>query len=265
MKVITLLNEKGGVGKTTLATHLAAGLAARGKRVMLIDTDPQGHATLRFGLEKAPMVHDLFLRNTPFKQSSVGIKPERFGFPGERLPDVKLWVVPSNVESRSIALSMSDTWAVYIKLQELRNLVDVVIFDTSPTPSLLHGAIYLASDALLLPTELTYTSFDGMVETMGRLQKSSTLRVQAGMKELKIMGIVPMKYESYTIEHSENYRKLRVQFKDMVWAPVPKRVIWQETESQKLPVWSLDPNHKAAVDAYELIDQFESWLGAKHV
>jgi cellulose biosynthesis protein BcsQ len=142
--------------------------------------------------------------------------------------------------------------------------VDVVIFDTSPTPSLLHGAIYLASDALIVPTELTYTSFDGLVETLKRQQQSSKVRANNGMKELAIAGIVPMKFESTTIEHSENYDKLCQQFGKLVWQPVPKRVIWQETESQKLPVWSLDPNHKAAMDAYGLIDQFEAWLGVKH-
>ena len=264
MKTITLLNEKGGVGKTTLATHLAAGMAARGKRVMLIDTDPQGHATLRMGLDKAPMVYDLLLRDLPFNKASVGIKPERFGFVGESLPSGKLWVVASNVESRSIPQSMQDTWAVYIKLQELRGLVDLVIFDTSPTPSLLHGAIYLASDALLLPTELTYTSFDGLVETIGRLQRSSNIRVSNGIKGLEIMGIVPMKYEASTIEHSENHEKLCAQFGKLVWQPVPKRVIWQETESAKVPVWSLDPNHKATLDAYSLIDQFTAWLEVQH-
>ena len=52
MKIITLLNEKGGVGKTTIATHIAAGLAIRGQRVVLVDADPQGHATIAFGLTK---------------------------------------------------------------------------------------------------------------------------------------------------------------------------------------------------------------------
>ena len=68
MKIVTLLNEKGGVGKTTLATHLAAGLAIRGKRVILVDADPQGHATIAFGLSKEPGFYDLIVRNAPFQK-----------------------------------------------------------------------------------------------------------------------------------------------------------------------------------------------------
>jgi chromosome partitioning protein len=263
MKVITLVNEKGGVGKTTLATHLASGLAARGKRVMLIDTDPQGHATIRMGLSKFPAVYDLFVRNVPFKELAVGIKPERFGFVGETLPKGKLWVVPSNVESRTIASNMQDTWTVFVKLQEIQNAVDVVIFDTSPTPSLLHGAIYLACDALLLPTMLTYSSFDGLVETIKHLQNGSKVRVTNGMNPLEIMGIVPLMYEGNTNEHKDNLQSLHNQFGNKAWDVVPKRILWQETESSALPVWSLEPNSKAAADAYNLLDQFDSWLVAQ--
>ena len=67
MKIITLLNEKGGVGKTTLATHIAAGLAFRGFRVVLVDADPQGHATVALGLPKEPGLYDLLVRDAPFK------------------------------------------------------------------------------------------------------------------------------------------------------------------------------------------------------
>ncbi len=262
MKVITLLNEKGGVGKTTLATHLAFGLAARGKRVMLIDTDPQGHATLQSGLKKAPLVYDLFVRNAEFKATAKGIPPERFGFVGEVLPTGKLWVVPSNVETRNIANSLEDVWQIWVKLQELQTMVDVVIFDTSPTPSLLHSSIYLASDALLIPTELTYRSFDGLLETMKRLRKSSEIRMKQGMKPLDIMGIIPMKFEGQTTEHTQNLQSLKNQFPDKIWQPVPKRILWQEAESEKLPVWSIDKNSKAALDAYRLIDQFSQSMSA---
>ena len=67
MKIVTLLNEKGGVGKTTTATHLAAGLAIRGHRVLLLDTDPQGHATVTLGNKKMPGFYDLMVRNAAFE------------------------------------------------------------------------------------------------------------------------------------------------------------------------------------------------------
>jgi chromosome partitioning protein len=263
MQTITLLNEKGGVGKTTLATHLACGLAARGKRVMLIDTDPQGHATIRMGLPKAPMVYDLLVRNVAFNKTARKINPKQFGFVNEDA-EGKLWVVASNIESRTIAASISDALLVYAKLQQLQDLIDVVIFDASPTPSLLHGAIHLASDALLIPTELSYLSLDSLIETKKHLETSAFLRQNKGIGSLEIMGIVPTKTELHTIEHRDNMQSLRNEFGDLVWDPIPKRTIWREAEPYAKPVWGYDPASDAAFDAYNLIDQCEAWLAVQH-
>ena len=260
MQVITLVNEKGGVGKTTLAVHLAAGLAARGLRVMVMDADPQAHSTIRLGVAKAPKFYDLLVRHDSFSNCAVGIKPERFGFVGETLPTGKLWVVPGNIETRTVNDNMDDMWTIWTRLQELKGAVDVVIFDTSPTPSLLHGSIYLASDGLLIPTKLTHNSFDGLVGTMQRLERGSKIRQQMGMSNLRIMGIVPIAYEKNTIEHNRNLEALQKQYSETVWNPVTKRIIWQETESRALPVWALEPSSPAAADAFEIIDQMEGQL-----
>ena len=67
--IISIASQKGGVGKTTLATHIAAGLAVKGHRVVLVDSDPQGHATVALGLPKEPGLYDLLVRDASFKPS----------------------------------------------------------------------------------------------------------------------------------------------------------------------------------------------------
>src|SRR5690606_712602 len=102
MKVITLSNEKGGVGKTTMATHVAAGLAVRGKRVLLIDADAQANATTGFGLDEEPGFYDLLVRHAKWNEVLRVLTPEAY-----EPPDVKskglLAVLPGNGETQLIA------------------------------------------------------------------------------------------------------------------------------------------------------------------
>ena len=107
MNVITLLNEKGGVGKTTLATHIAAGLAIKGYRVVLIDSDPQGNATSAVGLEKRPNFYDLTVRNDSWRDVLGTVHPDVYGEPHEA-PKGQLLAVSGNKESRNIANMIGD-------------------------------------------------------------------------------------------------------------------------------------------------------------
>ena len=86
MRVITLLNEKGGVGKTTLAIHIAAGLSLRGYTVVLVDADPQGNATTALGLAKEPAVHDLIVRNASWRDSLRTVHPDVYSPPEFQSP-----------------------------------------------------------------------------------------------------------------------------------------------------------------------------------
>lgn len=261
MKIITLLNEKGGVGKTTLAVHIAAGLAVRGKRVLLIDGDPQGHATVRSGLKKTPGLYDLLVRDAEFTQVTRRISGERFGLVGDRLPDGELLVLPSNVETRGIVNAIDEAERLAIRLDELRDLVDVVLVDTSPTPSLLHGVFYTATDAVIYPTKLTYTSFDGLVESIKRrMAADETRAARWHLPRIEVLGIVPVEYRRGTNEQDANLAELRGQFGDLVWAPIPQRTIWTESESKALPVWNLRSSDPAAFDAWELLDRVEEGL-----
>jgi chromosome partitioning protein len=269
MKTILLLNEKGGVGKTTLAVHIASVLATRmnkaephrGNEVLLIDGDPQGNATVRMGWKKSPGLYDLLVRDAGFGTVTKFVKPSRFGIPGERMTKGNLHLIPSNVETRNIANSISDADTLANRLDELKGRMDIVIIDTSPTPSLLHGAFYTAADAIIYPTKLTYTSFDGLVESILRRERADKTRADRwGLKPIEVMGIVPTDYRGNTIEQQENLAKLKAQFGTKVWNPIPQRTIWTESEGAALPVWALDPQSEAALDCWELADRIEEAL-----
>lgn len=258
MYKIALSNEKGGVAKTSLAVSIAGGLAARGKKVLLVDCDPQGHATIMWGLKKEPGLYNLLVRDAGFNEVIREVPPEKFGVPGEPLPKGKLWVVPSNVETRSISGSVSDIGLIGARFEEVEDAVDYVIFDTSPTPSLLHGTIYIAADGILYPTKPEMWSFDGLVEAWGHRMSAEDQRKKLfQLPPIKVMGIVPTMVEANTVEHRENIEKLRTQFRGLVWEPIAKRIIWTEMTKYQCPVYGLEPNHEAAADVWRLVDKVE--------
>ncbi len=256
MKIITLLNEKGGVGKTTLATHIAAGLAIKGYRVILADADPQGHATVALGANRAPGLYDLLVRDASFRDVLVTIPTNRYQIPGHDVTGA-LYVVPSNEETRAIPLMTSDTLVVLNRFKELENTVDVVIFDTSPTPSLLHGSIYLASHAIVYPTECEYLSLDGLAQSFKHRDMVQPLRDQQGLGKLDIMGIIPTKYRASTLLHASNLERLQKAFGEKVWTPLALATIWGEASSQRRPVFNLAPESKAAAEVWHIVERVQ--------
>ena len=254
MKVITLLNEKGGVGKTTLAVHIAAGLAHRGHRVVLVDADPQGHATVMSGLRKEPGIYNLLVRDSAFRDTMRFIQPEQYQIPGQTV-EGELFVVPSNIETRNIANSISDAFAVSDRFEELAGVIDFVVCDTSPTPSLLHGSIYLATDFIIYPTKCEYLSFDGLVESIRHREAAQAHRDKWNLAPIEVLGIVPTMYRKQTVEHSENLKELRSQFGELVWPPVHQRTIWTEAVTMRQPVFAIAPETKAAAEALALVDR----------
>ncbi len=258
MNVITLLNEKGGVGKTAAGNHLAWGLACRGRRVLLIDGDPQGHATIRCGLPKAPGLYDLLVRDADWKTAAKVVAPERYGLPGERVPQGKLYVLPGNVETRSIGSNIDDFDKLAGRLDEVKPLVDFVVIDTSPTPSLLHGLFYNASDAILYPTQLEFGSFDGLVESIRHRQAADTARQTRWCRPaIEVLGILPTFYRGNTGEQRDNLKSLQGEFGSLVWPEIPLATVWTEYASRALPVYNMQPSSAAAKHVWEMVERVE--------
>ncbi len=136
----------------------------------------------------------------------------------------------------------------------------MVVFDTSPTPSLLHASIYLATDGIIYPTKCEYLSFDGLIESFQHRQAAQPMREQYDLGSIHNYGIVPTMYRNGTLEHAENLKMLRQQFGALVWRPIPQRTIWAEASSRHQTVFALAPESKAAADSWHLVDRVEEKL-----
>jgi chromosome partitioning protein len=259
MKVITFLNEKGGVGKTTMAGTIGAGLAIMGYRVLLMDADPQGHLTLSFGIPKAHGMYDLLVRDADFNDPGVivPVDADRFLPPNIKTePKGRLYVVPGNRETRLISQALeNEFFAIREKLADLqqRNVVDVVIIDTSPTPSPFHAHIYLATHHILYPTEVTYLSFDGLVTSVKATTGFSKQKQQSGLEDIKLTGIIPTKFRAKTLEHREKLQQLKQGFGKMVWTPLPMSVVWEEAMARQISVFRYAYDHPVAGEAWKVV------------
>ncbi len=246
---LVFANEKGGCGKTTLAVNVAAGLAHAGKRVLLLDTDAQGHSTLLCGHQKAPGFYDLMVRNAPFSQVTKLVSTEVYEIPGSEVKG-ELYLIPSNIESSSITEKTSDLYALRDRLGELDGVIDTVVIDTSPTSTYLHGAIYLAAHALLIPVMLDAFNFDGMLETIRRTEQSYIQREGSG---LRLAGIVPVAYNKRFKEQEYNLDELKAAYREKVWEPMPYSAMWGRAIQRSQTVFATAPNSKAAHDATKLV------------
>lgn len=259
MRVITFLNEKGGVGKTTLAVHMASGLAVIGYRVLLIDADPQGHATVSLNIAKEAGLLNLIVNDWDFSEVLRKPSSEVYSLP-EREPKGELYVIPSDVAVRAIPGAIDDVTILAQRLEEIEDDIDVVVIDTSPTPSLLHSSIYLATDGILFPTECEYLSIDGLANSVNRRQNFDPMRLQINRQPIEIIGIVPNKYERKTVLHNEHLKLLLKNFGRNVWTPISKYTSWREASSARRTIWNVGPQTRAAEEGWKFVTRMAERL-----
>lgn len=268
MKIITFLNHKGGVGKTTFAFTAAAGLAALGFRVVIVDADGQGSATLACGLAKTHGFYDFAVRSARFSDVLQVVDIARYWPGGNHLPvDIArrpaeggfLWCIPGNVETMNIDPMMSIR-TMRDRLRDLREDVDVVIIDTSPTPSKLHGGIYMATDYIIHPTEAELLANDGLLESIVYREESNSQRLDWGIREIEVLGIIVNKFRANTIVHTENYAKIGQKFGNLVWPPVTLSTMWPEAQNVREPVFKYAPRSMAAQDAWMIVSKIAEVL-----
>ncbi len=253
MKVYVYINEKGGVGKSLLSVTTACWLAARGKRVLIIDTDEQGHVATSLGYEKGPGLFDLLQRNRSWKNVLQQVEAERFMAVGEGFTRGILTIVPSNIETRALPFAMRPEASLLARrLEQLETIIDYVIIDTAPAASLLHLLIYTAADYAIYPTKTEYLSFDGLVEAQSHLESANDFRMARRLPPVQIAGIIPNMFRRGTLEHETNLNELKAHYGELVWDEIALRMLWAESlspASNYRPVYAYAPGSPAAAEA----------------
>lgn len=261
MNVITLLNEKGGVGKTTLATHIAAGLAIRGQRVVLIDADAQANSTTQLGLEEDGGLYQLLVKFVEWADLlKVAPYPSWQAITGENKG--KLFVLPSNIETRVIPMLVDDATLLRERLNELRNWADTVVIDTSPTPSMLHTQIYMATRYLVYPSTCEMLGLEGLTKSIDHMEKLNKNRALFDLPAASLMGVQPTMYDVRTNAHDYGVSLIARKFKRRTWPALPMRTIWRDAAFARKTLFAHAPHHKAIDEAWALVDRVQKGLAA---
>jgi len=261
MKTIIIKNEKGGQGKSTIATHVAAGLALKGKRVLLIDGDVQAHSCYLLGVKKWGGLYRLLVQDEDWKNVLIEPQYENWGEVGKRSTAGRLLVLPGNHETANIANSIGDVNALRARLDEMESYFDAVVIDTPPTPSLLHTVLDLAADYVLYPVVCAMLPIEGLYMSALHFRQHNVERERTGAKDpLKLMGIIPTMYENTLVHRNGQALIQREMSSEKVWKPIPKRTLWCEREFYKKTLFAYAPLHEVTADAWQLVDRVAQYV-----
>ena len=247
-KIIALFNQKGGVGKTTTGVNLCASLTRMGRRVLLVDTDPQGHSTSGMGVDKngaSPNVYDVLLNGVAPK---LAIKSTKYG---DVLPANKglfgAGVALTGVERREYRLKDA--------LEPLRGEYDYIFIDCPALLELLTLNALTAADSLLIPVQCEYLALEGLSDLMATVRMMKA-QLNPG---LEIEGILLTMYDGRTNLSPQVAAEVRRYFKDRVFKTViPRNVRLSEAPSHKKPVTAYDIGSRGAKAYLDLAEELDS-------
>lgn len=263
-KIVAVTNRKGGVGKSTMSTHIAAGLAALGLKVGLIDTDSQGHAGLMLGMPDENGLYNTLIKKHSLEDTVRLVDPERYSLP-DNPAQGSLYLLPSSDLTYKVPFELAQD-ETFLFLETLESMgewlgLDVVLIDTNPTLSLFDGAVYLAADAYIYVTECERLSIDGVQSAIQQMVKFGKQREKYLGRRSEILGVIPNKFRANTHVHRMNIAAVAEALPGKVWSPVTLRTAWVESANLQEMIYKYAPSGQEARDAWSIVRKTGEALG----
>lgn len=237
-RIIAIANQKGGVAKTTTAVNLSACIAASGKKVLMIDIDPQGNATSGIGVNKDQVEHciyDVLINNVPIEGLVMAGEIEG------------LDIVPATIQLAGAEIELVSAISREVKLKKalepVKEKYDYIIIDCPPSLGLLTLNALTAADSLIIPIQCEYYALEGL----GQLMNTYDLVRKHLNQGLKIEGVLLTMFDARTNLSIQVVDEVKSHFKNKVYSTIiPRNVRLSEAPSHGKPIISYDPRSRGA-------------------
>lgn len=243
-KIIAVANQKGGVGKTTTTINLGASLAKEGKKVLIIDTDPQANATSGYGIDPRTMessIYECLVDEYPMNGSQVTTCVEGLDLVGSRidLAGAELELINKPGRERVLARALESVMPLY----------DFILIDCSPSLGLITVNALTAAHSVIIPVQAEYFALEGISKLLNTIRIIKS-KLNPG---LEIEGFLLTMYDARLRLANQIYEELKSHFGDMVFnSVIPRNIRLSEAPSHGLPAIIYDPESRGATAHVQL-------------